>query len=616
MIDLYIKYVRNFLILTFFYRLAFMLLYFQDIKSYDVILSFWYGLRMDFSVLGYSFLPIIVLLLIQIFWPPLRNALKTIAKTYLSLFSIVYGIILSADLGLYVHWKIKIDTTPLLYLEHWEGTKASASFTEFSLAIMACIVICTVFIKVLTHCLKFYPQDLPTKPKAFTLLLFLLTINVVASRGGLQSETLKCKHVYFSDNDMFANHVAINGFWNFVWWLKKDETDYIGKPFMSQTEANTLIESYTQNLTDLDSSEVVLNNRNPNVIVVLLESFTANIVERLGGDKGITPRLDSLSHEGLFFTNCNAASERTEKAILCNFSGFPTLPGFSLFSYPEKVKALPSLYHEMKQQGRRTSFFYGGDSYFARMNVYLEANKVDDIMQKRDFPKEKVISLWGAYDHDVFQSAFQYADKMAKSNTPFFQTVLSLTSHEPFEVPMRTVIHGHDLPNKFRNSIYYTDSCIGTFVRQCQRQPWWQNTIMVFVADHGHALPWNLSTQDPKKYRVPMLWIGGALKQTNVTFDKVFSQTDLPLMLLSQLNKKPSRPFPLSKNPFKKQTPSQAFYAYNNGIAWITDSSKTVYDLNSEKQFMTNQYGLNMEKEKLAKAFYQTLCQYFGNLGK
>ncbi len=206
------------------------------------------------------------------------------------------------------------------------------------------------------------------------------------------------------------------------------------------------------------------------------------------------------------------------------------------------------------------------------------SQQVEENIDKKDFPANSYNSKWGAYDHYVFNRVFADCQKDAAKGQPFFKAIMTLTSHEPFEVPMETVIQGNDEANLFRNSVVYADRSLGDFVRQCKAQPWWDNTLIIFVADHGHRLPLNLANHELQKFRIPMIWVGGALAVQDTVVNTLCSQTDIAPTLLAQLNQ-PNTQYVFGKNIFAAEQP-HAFYAFNNGFGYVSPRGKLVYDLN------------------------------------
>ena len=311
----------------------------------------------------------------------------------------------------------------------------------------------------------------------------------------------------------------------------------------------------------------------------MVESFTAKAIEVLNGKKGITPRFNKLSKEGILFSNFYASGVRSDKGIVAILSGFPAQPNNSIIQYPNKTEKLPFLSKDLNKAGYYSAYYYGGNIDFASMRSYVENGRYKEIVDMNNFPTSTYNAKWGVHDHIVFKKLLHEVDN-AKS--PFFFTMFTLSSHEPFDVPMNTVIKGTDEDLKFLNSIYYTDSCIGNFVDSAKTKPWWKNTIIVITADHGATRPDNSANYAPIRYHIPMLWLGGAIRKDTIV-TKVSSQTDIALTLLNQLNIKPEKRYSYSNNIFNNSFKGFAFFSYTRGLGFITDSARVAYDFDESK---------------------------------
>jgi phosphoglycerol transferase MdoB-like AlkP superfamily enzyme len=252
----------------------------------------------------------------------------------------------------------------------------------------------------------------------------------------------------------------------------------------------------------------------------------------------------------------------------------------------------------IKKLGYKTSFMYGGDIDFANFRSYITG--FDHLTTEEDFDDEINISKWGVHDHFVLEKAYQECDT---SRQPFFKVILTLSSHEPFDVPMEPVIQGTSQESLFLNSCYYTDRSIGDFIRKAKQQPWWKNTVVLFVADHGHRHPNNKELKDKERFRIPLLMVGGAVKKDSVihTFG---SQTDIANTLLAQLDK-PQPDFIFSRNLLATDASSFAVYFFNDGYGMVMPGKYIIHD-NPGKQFL-RQEGTTAEDLEFSKAYQQTL---------
>jgi phosphoglycerol transferase MdoB-like AlkP superfamily enzyme len=256
--------------------------------------------------------------------------------------------------------------------------------------------------------------------------------------------------------------------------------------------------------------------------------------------------------------------------------------------------------------GYHTSFVYGGDIDFANFRSYLTNSRFDHITSMEDFPTELNQSKWGVHDHIVFQRALQECDT---TRQPFFKVMLSLSSHEPFDVPMVAKFPGPDIEHLFLNSCYYTDQCIGDFIVKAKASSWWDNTVIIFVADHGHPLPGHKPLQSKQRYRIPLIMVGGAVK-ADTLIEKFGGQTDIANTLLGQLSH-PSASFTFSKNLLSPWSKSFATYFFNDGFGFVTPDQYIVYD-NVGKEFIEKD-GAGPKDLERSKSYEQILFTDYNN---
>ncbi|MEX2235450.1 MAG: LTA synthase family protein, partial [Cyclobacteriaceae bacterium] len=392
--------------------------------------------------------------------------------------------------------------------------------------------------------------------------------------------------------------------WNFLYNLNKTTTlKYPEDLLPKQLAEHHFRELYPRH----DSvSTPIWKTAKPNIILFILESFTADVIEPLGGKPGVVPNLNQLCREGILFTNFYSSGDRTDKGLISILSGYPAQPVTSIIKNPAKTQRLPYLNHYMLDLGYHTSFVYGGDIDFANFRSYLTNNRFDHITADEDFPDEDNESKWGVHDHIVFQQALHECDTASQ---PFFKVILSLSSHEPFDVPMVPQFAGSDAENLFINSCYYTDKCIGDFIIKAKTSPWWENTVVIFVADHGHRHPGNKEIKDKERYRIPLLMVGGAIKKDSLVH-KFANQTDLANTLLAQLSQ-PSPAFTFSKDILSPSSESFAMYFFNDGYGFITPEQYIIYD-NIGKQFLREEGGTPEALER-TRSYEQILFTDYNN---
>ena len=408
--------------------------------------------------------------------------------------------------------------------------------------------------------------------------------------------------VYFSEKNVFVNHAAINVIWN-VGFSISELDKFQGINFFDDKKADKYFNSlYPDNKNETDKVSVLKNQR-PNIVIIILESFTANITGAFGGKYDVTPNLNKIAKESIMFRNFYASGDRTVKGIVAVLSGYPSLPKSAIMNYSDKIEKLPTLTDKLKNINYNTEWICGFNINFANINSYLLHNKFDKIITIDNFPNAERNSKWGVHDHIVFNKLFEECKNDKK---PYFKVFMTLSSHEPFEVPMKTVIKGTDEAHRFLNSVFYTDKAIGEFINKMKTLESWNNTLIIFVADHGVRLPDNIPAYHPDRYHIPMIWTGGVIKKDTV-ITGYGSQTDIPTSILSQLNLKTDE-YKFGKDLFNKQSESFVFYDFKNGFGFLTDTTIQVFANNQKKNIIEE----NMTSEKyFGKAYMQHLMNDF-----
>jgi phosphoglycerol transferase MdoB-like AlkP superfamily enzyme len=603
-----IYYFLFWIVYFIFARLFFLAYYFDQSQELDfstMIKTFFYGLQLDASFAAYlsviPFLLIISSILID------AKIIMKIIKWFTIPVILFINLLLLIDAGLYQSWGVRIDTSLLPYLNTPQLMISSASTFQLLTGVFFWILISYIFIKLFNKINQKSSDKLSFGSWLEIPLFFLITAAlIIPVRGGFQTIPVNQSNVYFS-NKMFANHAAVNFIWNFFNTLthKSDGTN----PYIYFDDETALkIINKTKNKLLESTTDSILNTSRPNVILILWESLPAKIVGSLGGEYDVTPNLNKLSKEGILFTNFYANGDRTDKGIPAILSGYYPQPVKRIMRMPNKTRSLPMLPKKMMDLGYKTSFYYGGDLNFGNMNTYLRNAGITDFVDGNAFDKKDWNSKWGAYD-DVFMKRFA-KDLSTKQEKPFFKIALTLTSHEPYEIKGKYKFGKDTEDNKFRSAHHYTDQVIGDFMKFAKKQDWYKNTLIVIMSDHGHSSPKHEGPYfSPKKFRIPMLWLGGAVNQKHTKIETVASQVDFSYTLLALL-KADNKDFVFSKNIFNTSENQFAHYTFNKGFGTLTKEGIFVYDYISKKPIL--EVGLNTKKlDSLGKAITQNSFEDF-----
>lgn len=304
--------------------------------------------------------------------------------------------------------------------------------------------------------------------------------------------------------------------------------------------------------------------------------------------------------EGIYFENCYASGDRSDKGMVAILSGYPAQPTTSIIQFPQKTAKLFIISKDLMQNGYSTAWYYGGEPEFANMKSYFLNGQFEEIITKESFPENLTEnSKWGANDSLVFDRLF---NDLNKKKEPFFVNYFTLSSHEPYEVAGHKAIKGFDETAKFLNAHNYTDKFFGAFIEKAKKQAWYKNTLIIVLADHGHRLP--LTDKKQLDFKIPMLWFGGALKAKPYVFSNVCSQNDLAKTLLNQLNIS-SLEYTWSKDIFTKNYKPFAYFAFNDGFGWIKNDKSYTFD-NIGKRVIHQSGTFNNQEMEQGKAYLQT----------
>ncbi|GHV50585.1 sulfatase [Bacteroidia bacterium] len=567
-----------------------------------------HGLKLDLTMAGY--LTIIPLLcIIASVWAPVKY-LKKGLKVYFILAITLVAIMFFIDIALYTFWGFRLDATLIFYLQFPGGAMVSVPvWLSIRQALLSIIYILAAVWLFNRGIMATFPSEPVKRRRRIPVTAALIVFGAflfLPIRGSVTTSTSNVGMVYFS-NRQFLNHSAINPVFSLATSLFK-QLDFASQfQFFSEEKRDTLFRSlFPESAGKAGSAEVkteLLNTKRPDILLVILESFSANVVEAVGGEPEVTPCLNRLAEEGVLFTNIYANSFRTDRGLVSVLNGYFAQPTTSIMKYPAKSQSLPSLAKSLSGAGYTADMLYGGDINYTNMRSYFFGSGYSRIASDQDFPLSSRLNKWGANDDITFDYMFHSLQE--KNEGHRFSTFLTISSHEPFKVPYSR------LKDPYLNSVAFTDSCVGNFIDRLKETPVWDNLLVVFIADHGYRYPATLTEFEPARYHIPVLWVGGAVKQP-AKIETIASQTDLAATLLSQLDI-PYSGYTFSKDILDPKYEVFAFYTFSNGFGFVDKSGASAYDNDSNRPVMESpQEGGEARSEK-GKALLQTLYDDLGN---
>lgn len=560
-----------------------------------------HGASLDAATAGYLTAFPFLLVLISIWFR--KFPLKKILYGYYILATALISIIFVVDMALYTFWGFKLDASVFLYIDSPKEALASVSVGFILLRVLAILLLIALNSWVL---LKITPSVLNATRKRIAGtagMLLLGGVLFIIIRGGVTESTSNIGQVYFS-NEPFLNHSAVNPDFSLLSSMGKSQ-DFASEFNFFDEEKRAALFDGLYPTTDGDSIIQVLNTKRPNILIILMEGFGGAFVEPLGGLPDVTPHFNRLSKEGIFFTNCYANSFRTDRGTVCTFSGYLGLPTASVMKIPAKSRTLPAIAEGLSKAGYKTDFLYGGDINFTNMKSYLLSTGYQRLTANTDFSlAEQTSNAWGVNDDITFEYLYNQL-RNRKEEGPWHTAFLTLSSHEPFEVPY------HRLEDKIPNAFAYTDECLGKFIDRLKQTPAWKDLLVICLPDHGFYYPREGSNAMPRFYHIPLLWLGGAVKQP-MQVDKIMNQTDLAATLLGQLGLEHTA-FTFSRNVLGSDYKYPfAFYSFNNGFSFRDSTGVTVFDNNSGSILFDEPEADESRLDK-GKAILQTVYDDLGN---
>ena len=592
-----LKYYLFWVVFSWVAKVVFLIYQYKEtatLTGYDYVMIFAKGFRMDLSFGGYVILLSCVLMAIGVFLS--AKILKRIFSCLTLLLLVMSSLIIVGDLELFKNWGYHMDATPLFYLKTPGEAMASTPTGLIVLLLLLYAVMVVVFYTFYRRWVaKTFYSDRREALWHGIIYLILGGVAFIPVRGGFNVAPMNVSFVFFNNKNMYANQAAINPVWNFLYevmHINKIKGNYA---FMPEEKAQQLVDSVYMETGDYPR---VLKTDRPNVVVLLLETFTLNAWDAM-------PNLQAVAKEGIFFSNIYATGNRSDRGILGVISGFPAYPNVSMLKYPNKTYEHPRFPLDFEAEGYSTRFYYAGDLNFGGFRSYVTMS-FQSVVTEDDFSGEAIENRfkWGV--HDGYMLDRLYED-LRIAQVPFMYMAFTMSSHEPFIVPMETKIPGDDNGSKLKNAIAYTDQCLGEFFEKCKKSGLWDNTLFVLVADHGTRHVGNLQPHLPEAYRIPMIFTGGALSVRDSVVNTLGSQTDMVATLFAQLGMDASA-FHYSKNLLNPAAVPFAFYAFTNAAAVVTDNGAYIYDLKTKKPIGPN---TKPQDGELLKAYLQVVDRDF-----
>lgn len=363
---------------------------------------------------------------------------------------------------------------------------------------------------------------------------------------------LRFSYRNLQSSNNYATELQCNGCWNFLeayssstleydrfyQMLPEDEAQGLKLALCGQVPAREEAGSEVRQADQpADAAVRMIRDSVPpvrkNIVMITVESLSADFLAAYGNEDGITPNLDTLIEKSLVFDNLYAAGNRSVRGLEALTLCIPPSAGESLIKRPDNA-GLFSTGTVLRENGYTTSFIYGGDSYFDNMRAYFSGNGFE-IIDKYRYPKEDITfsNIWGTCDEDSYRVALKEFDKKAESGTPFHAIIFTISNHRPYTFPEGKITYDGEMKSRSA-AVKYTDFAIGQFLAEASRRPWFGNTVFIVVADHCASSAGKTSIP-VDKYHIPaIVYSPGFIQPRRV--EKLCSQIDLMPTIFSLLH--------------------------------------------------------------------------------
>ena len=545
-----------------------------EASAAELALVVWNGLKLDQTVAGYiTALPLLVVL--AALWIPGRWS-RSVLKGYLLVIAAVAATAFAANLALYEYWAFPLDSSVLQYLASPKEALASVTAGQLLLQLLVAAAVFGGMAWCYLRVLRLYDPARRSTHRAGSTLVLLLAAGVLflPIRGGVSVATANVSKVYFSGR-MFLNHAAVNPLFSFLSTLSDGDDALYEYEFFPEPERAAIFEPLRGDLPAGIETDTLLCTRRPNIVLFLVESFGRSTVDERVGGEPVAPEFQRLKGEGVYFDNLFANSFRTDRGTVAVLSGFPAQTKMSVMKLPVKSQRLPSIARSLRREGYATSFYYGGDLNFTNTASYLYGTGFDRLTWQKDLHFDAPTSKWGYADDVVIDAFTDHVLAEAASQRPFFAAMLTLSSHEPFDVPFAK------FDDPMLNAMAFTDACLGRFVERVRQTPVWDDLLVILIADHAYPYPYGIANSDALRHRIPMLWLGGAVRRPTVV-ETYGSQSDLAATLLAQLGIAHGD-FLFSRDLFDPARPTFGYWCFNNGFGVADAGGTTIFDCTSAR---------------------------------
>ncbi len=496
------------------------------------------GLRFDLVICCYLLIVPIVLLTVETFVGRKIAALRTATFVVSVVCMVPVLLIVAADIPYFQHFGNRFNATAFDGLVGNFGTILSMIATEpaYVLMLLPAIAVGAGLWWATRKVLRLLPA--PEKghlvaKSLYTLLLLALLFFGMRGNANFNTRPIQPGLAFFCNNQTL-NQLGLNPCYVLIRSLSRQ--DQVDITFCNDSTAIANVQRQF-GISQPDSDFPILRKIEPsgkehryNVVFVIMESMSANNLQRNGYPKAIAPFLDSIIGHSLYYENCYTTGDRTCLGTYSSLVSYPTIMGrHPMYNTP--IRTFNSMAYELKRCGYSTTFFVGHNKNFDNTNAFMMANGYDRLYSEEDYPAKERKNSYGVPDDYLFRYATAKLDSLSGTGKPFFATILTVSNHPPYYIPDK---YKTSDKAEWEQAVTFADDAMRQFVAQASTRPWFDSTVFVFVADHGNSLD-NSYPLALSYFHSPLIFYAPAILPPE-TSDEMASQTDIFPTVMGILN--------------------------------------------------------------------------------
>ena len=541
---------------------------FADVSATDTLLAFLHGLRFDLAAISIINAPFILLSLFPV-GNILNTAYQRVLKVWFILTNAPFIALALVDVEFFKFIGKRSSNEVVTITADITG-QLGQLMQNYWLIVLGFILIVYLLAKAYPALKAPYSFQKNSLMRTGRIIL-VAAFAVLAIRGGLQLKPLRVSHAFILENASLG-HLSLNSPFTFI--------KGVGQPQLEQKNYFHDQQSLMQAMA-FDPTKYSRRQGEPlqdNVVIIIMESFAAEYVGALNQGKGYTPFIDSMATQGVLFNNGFANGRKSIEALPSVLSGIPSLmqePYITSAYQANKVYGLGTI---LQEAGYRTAFFHGAANGTMGFNNFAKQAGVQEYFGLDEYPTEKrkddFDGLWGIFDEPYLQYV---AKKLSTGDKPFFATLFTLSSHQPYTIPAKYKDRFSKGELEIHESIGYADHALRQFFKTAAKQPWYKNTLFILTADHTQKSLDPAYQNELGHYRVPLLVFHPQKKFESINPNQIAQHTDILPTVVDYLNIGTDKVLPFGRSLLSSTNTGSAILF--NGNSHYLVQSETVTEL-------------------------------------